>query len=113
MGPRLSVNARCNNNGKFLMNSEEAMNITFYITSYQTKKQGRNHNISAIIAKGFAYHPEHSTYLESLHDQQRLLLFQVVHTINCEQELAALMVMLYLMGWWGDTYWSHHYTAIY
>lgn len=111
--PGLSVNARCNNDGKFLMNSGEAMNITFYITSYQTRKQRRNHNISPIIAKGFAYHSEHSTYLESLRDQQRLLFFQVVHTINHEQELAALMVRLYLMGWWGDTYWSHHYTAIY
>jgi hypothetical protein len=110
--PGLSINARCNNDVKFLMNAGQATNITFYITSYQTKKQGRNHNMSAVVAKGFAYHSERSTYLESLRDQQRLLLFQLVHMINREQELAAPMVMLYLMGW-GDTYRSHHYTAIY
>jgi len=35
-----------------------------------------------------------------------------MQTINREQELAAPMVMSYLMGW-GDTYRSHHYTPIY
>lgn len=50
--------------------------------------------------------------MDDLRNQQRLLLFRLVHTINREQELAAPMVMSYLMGW-GDTYRSHHYTPIY
>jgi len=79
------------------------MNITYYITSYQTKKQGRNYNISAVLAKGYAYHVKQTTYLESLRNQHRLLLFWLMQTINREQELAVPMVMSYLMGW-GDTY---------
>ena len=110
--PALTINAWCNNDGKLLTNSRETTNISFYITSYQTKKQGRNFNMSAVLAKGFAYHSQRTSYLESLRDQHRLLLFRLVHTINREQELAAPMVMSYLMGW-GDTYRSHHYTPIY
>lgn len=110
--PALTVNARCNNDGKLLTNSRETTNVSFYVTAYQTKKQGKNHNMSAILAKGFAYHSERNTYLNSLRDQQRLLLFRLVHTINREQELAAPMVVSYLMGW-GDTYRSHHYVPIY
>ncbi|KIK25554.1 hypothetical protein PISMIDRAFT_96695, partial [Pisolithus microcarpus 441] len=110
--PALSINARCNNDVKLLTNSRATTNLTFYITTYQTKKQGRHHNLSAVLAKGLAYHTEHTPYLEDLRNQQRLLLFRLVHTINREQELAAPMVMSYLMGW-GDTYRSHHYTPVY
>lgn len=101
--PALTVNIQCNNDIKLLSNSRETMNVTFYITSYQTKKQGRNYNMSAVLAKGFTYHDKRTSYHETLHDQQWLLLFRLVNMINREQELAALMVMLYLMGW-GDTY---------
>ena len=87
------------------------MNITYYITSYQTKKQGQNFNMSAVLTKGYVFHCQRP-YVDTLRDQQRLLLFRLVHAINREQELAAPMVMSYLMGW-GDTYRSHHYSPIY
>ena len=108
------INARCNNDGKFLTNGGDTKNITFYVTSYAAKKQGKNHNISAIMANGYAYHLEHPKpeYVDSVRDQQRLLLFRLVHRINREQELAAPMVMSYLMGW-GDVYRSHTYSPIY
>ena len=109
--PALSVNLRCNNDIKLLTNTRDTMNITYYITSYQTKKQGRNFNMSAVLTKGYAFHCQRP-YVETLRDQQRLLLFRLVHAINREQELAAPMVMSYLMGW-GDTYRSHHYSPIY
>lgn len=86
--------------------------LTFYITTYQTKKQGKHHNLSAILAKGLAYHTTQTAYVDDLRNQQRLLLFRLVHTINQEQELARPMVMTYLMGR-GDTYRSHHYASIY
>ncbi|KIO04280.1 hypothetical protein M404DRAFT_77749, partial [Pisolithus tinctorius Marx 270] len=108
----VTINVHCNNDIKLLTNSQETNNISFYVTAYQTKKQGRNFNMSVILAKGFTYHSQQSSYLGSLHDQQQLLLFCLVHTINQEQELAVPMVISYLMGW-GDTYWSHHYTPIY
>lgn len=52
------------------------------------------------------------SYIRSLREQQRLLLFRVVHAINREQELAAPMVISYLMGW-GDVKRSHHYVPVY
>ena len=71
------------------------------------------------MAKGYAYHLEQIAsnsktfdYVDELRDTQRLLVFRLVHAINREQELAAPMVISYLMGW-GDTYRSHRYTSIY
>ncbi|KAG1836485.1 hypothetical protein F4604DRAFT_1602569 [Suillus subluteus] len=110
--PTITVNARCNNDGKLLTNGADTKNITFYVSVYQTKKQGKHYNMSAVLAKGYAYHSEHTAYLDSLRDNQRLMLFRLVHTINWEQELATPMVVSYLMGW-GDTYRSHHYTPVY
>lgn len=72
--PALTVNLRCNNDIKLLTNTRDTMNITYYITSYQTKKQGQNFNMSAIITKGYAFHCKRPN-VDSLRDQQRLLLF--------------------------------------
>ena len=112
--PPILLNARCNNDIKLLTNGGDTKNITFYVTSYAAKKQGKNHNISAIMAQGFAYHLDHPklAYVDDLRDQHHLLLFHLVNTINREQELAAPMVMSYLMGW-GDVFCSHTYTPIY
>ena len=112
--PSILINARCNNDGKFLTSGADTKNITFYVTSYAAKKQGRNYNVSAVMADGYAYHLDHPKpkYIDSIRDQQRLLLFRLVHSINREQELAAPMVISYLMGW-GDVYRSHTYSPIY
>lgn len=112
--PSILINARCNNDGKFLTSGAETKNITFYVTSYAAKKQGKNYNVSAVMADGYAYHLDHPKpeYVDSIRDQQRLLLFRLVHSINREQELAAPMVISYLMGW-GDVYRSHTYSPIY
>ena len=115
--PGILVNARCNNDGKLLTNGEDTKNIAMYTTIYIAKKQGRSYNASAIMAKGYAYHLDHltdttETYVDDMRDVQRLLLFRLVHAINREQELAAPMVMSYLMGW-GDTYRTHHYSPVY
>ncbi|OCH89790.1 hypothetical protein OBBRIDRAFT_813030 [Obba rivulosa] len=75
------LNARCNNDGKLLTNGADTKNCTYYITKYALKKQLKHFNISAVMAKRYAYH--------------RLLLFCL--------ELAAPMVISYLMGW-GDVY---------
>ncbi len=110
--PCILVNCRCNNDGKLLTNGGDTKNVTFYVTGYAAKKQNKTHNMSAVLANGYAFHLNHSAYLDSLRDNQRLLLFRLVNTINREQELAAPMVISYLMGW-GDVYCSHTYVAIY
>ena len=112
--PSILINARCNNDGKFLTSGADTKNITFYVTSYAAKKQGKNYNVSAVMADGYAYHVGHPKpeYIDSIRDQQRLLLFRLVHFINREQELAGPMVISYLMGW-GDVFRSHTYSPIY
>ena len=112
--PSILLNARCNNDGKFLTSGADTKNITFYVTSYAAKKQGKNYNVSAVFADGYAYHLEHPKpeYVDSIRDQQHLLLFRLVQSINREQELAGPMVMSYPMGW-GDVFRSHTYSSIY
>jgi hypothetical protein len=73
--------------------------------------------MSAVMAKGYAYHLNHPRdtehgELDQIRDAQRLLLFRLVNSVNREQELAACMVMSYLMKW-GDCFRSHHYSPIY
>lgn len=111
----LTTHVRCNNDGKLLTNGGDTSNISFYVTTYQTKKQGKNYNVSAVMAKGYEYHLEKQQnigYIDELQDQQRLMLFHIVNAINCKQELAAPMVIAYLMGW-GDSIRSHHYSNVY
>ena len=111
--PGILVNARCNNDIKLLTNGADTRNISFYVTSYAAKKQGKIHNLSAILSKAYAYHekyPKPST--DSLQKAQGDLINRLVNAINREQELASVMVMSLLMGW-GDVYRSHHYAPIY
>ncbi len=112
--PPILIHAACNNDCKILTNGSDTKNITFYVTSYAAKKQGRNYNLSAVLADGYAYHQKNprDEYLDRLRENQRLLLFRLVHTINREQELSSAMVISYLMKW-GDVYRSHVYSSVY
>jgi len=106
------IHCQYNNDVKLISNGHETCNIGEYVFSYTGEKQGKNHNMSALMAKGYAFHGQHCDTTESLWDEQHLLIFHMVHTVNHEQELATPMVMSYLMGW-GDIYHSHHYTPIF
>ncbi len=112
--PAVLVNGRCNNDAKLLTNGSDTKNITFYVSSYAGKKQGKNFNMSAVIADGFAYNEAHRKveYMNSIREQHRLLLFRLVNAINREQELAAPMVVSYVMGW-DDVKTSHTYSPLY
>ena len=111
--PAITLNLRCNNDGKLLTSSQDNKNVAHYVTNYAAKKQGKTYNLSGILVKGYAYHVQcPSTKVDSLRKQQCLLLFRLIYMINQEQELAAPMVILYLMGW-KNTYHSHHYVNIY
>ena len=92
-------------------------NITMYVGGYLAKAQGKNFNMSAIMAKGYAYHLHHLQnvdveYTDHIQHEQRLLLFCLINSVNHKQELAAPMVISYLMEW-GDCFCSHHYSPIY
>ena len=82
--PALSVNVRCNNDGKVLTNGEATKNISVYVAYYQSKKQGKSFNLSTIVARGYKNHAKRTEYLDSLLERQRLMTFRLVHTINRE-----------------------------
>ena len=112
--PAVLVNARCNNDIKFLTNGSDNKNISFYITMYATKKQGKTYNLSAVMTQGLAYHIQHpnATYLEDLRKQQSQLLFRLGHAVNRQQEIAVTMAITYLMGH-SEVVRSHSYATIY
>jgi hypothetical protein len=112
--PAVLVNARCNNDVKFLTNGNDTKNISYYITMYATKKQGQSYNTSALMADTFAYHIQHPnpSYADDIRLDQLSLLYRLSHSINCRQELAAPLVMTYLMGR-SESVKSHEYTSIY
>ncbi|THH14182.1 hypothetical protein EW146_g6117 [Bondarzewia mesenterica] len=110
--PAISVNVRCNCDGKLLTNGVDTRQITFYITMYATKKQGRTYNASALLAKGLMFHFRNTDYIADLRNHQRLLLTRATTILNREQEIAAPLVMSYLMGW-DDRFQSHHYTPVF
>ena len=112
--PGILVNMQCNNDGKLLTNGGDTKNITYYMTAYAAKKQGKEFNLSAVLADAYTYHDTHpnSSYVSDIRAQQQQLLFCLVHAINRQQEIGASMVMSYLMGW-GDVYHSHSYSYLY
>lgn len=110
--PSILTNAQCNNDGKLITSGEDSKNLSFYIVDYTAKKQHRVDNLSAILARGYAYHLQRSPYLDAVREQNDLMMFRLVNAINREQELSAPMVMSYLMGW-GDVYRSHRYVPIF
>ena len=111
--PAISVFARCNNDIKLLTNGPETKSTTIYSTSYASKNQQKTHNLSPVTSRELAYQETaNQAQLTSLREQQRHLLFRLVHRINCEQEMSGPMVISLLMGW-GDSYQSHNYTTVY
>ena len=112
--PAILVNARCNNDIKFLTNGNDTKNIAYYITMYATKKQGKTYNYSALMADTFAYHIQHPnpSYTDDIRLDHLSLLFRLGHAVNCRQELAATLVMTYLMGR-TESVRSHNYSPIY
>ena len=93
--PGVLINAHCNNDGKLLTNGGDTKNITYYVTAYTAKKQGRSYNLAAVMTQGYAYHITHPNpeYVDRIRDRSHLLLFCLVHAINRKQELASPMVM--------------------
>ncbi|PPQ74787.1 hypothetical protein CVT24_003726 [Panaeolus cyanescens] len=117
--PGILVNVRCNNDGKLLTHGSDTKNISRYTTTYAAKKQGKNYNASAIMAKAYGYHIDRlshgedtDNYIANIRDIQRMLIFRLVHAMNREQEFAAPMIVSYLMEW-GDCYRSHRYDPIF
>lgn len=95
--PAISVTLCCNNDIKLLLNGSDMKDCMWYSTTYQSKKQGKNHNISALMAKSMLYHNSHGSQTNDILDHNHLLIFHCQHTLNQEMELLGPQVITYLM----------------
>ena len=100
-----------NHDIKLITNGIEMKDIAWYITHYVAQKQRDSSNTSALLAKMFAYHHWSEHWNFDLVTRNKKLIQRCANTLSREQELSALEVVSYLMGW-GDHYISHHFETI-
>lgn len=110
--PVIATHLRCNHDLKILTNGTESCKLTFYCTCYASKKLKRSYNVSALIAKRYAFDQSRDAESEGLQNAGRKMLIRCLETIRKEQEIAAPLVMSFLMGW-GDVYCSHRFETVY
>ncbi|KAG9310723.1 hypothetical protein JVU11DRAFT_9324 [Chiua virens] len=110
--PAISTSLFCNNDIKLLTNGRDTKDVMWYTTLYATKKQSKNNNISALMAKALMYHESHSAHLSDALERNRLLLFRCQQPINREMVLSGPQVVAYILSY-GDSFHSHHYVPLY
>ncbi|GAW02204.1 ATP-dependent DNA helicase PIF1 [Lentinula edodes] len=110
--PTILETQLCNNDQKLVTNGDETQDMTYYITTYSTKKRDRSTNESAILAQRLAYHREQERKNSDVAEASRKLVMRCATALNRNQELSAPEVISYLMGW-GDRYISHTFAPIY
>jgi len=103
---------RSNHDIKLITNAPESKDITWYITTYTTKKQSRSKNTSAILAKRLAFHNIQERSDQDAINRGKRLLERCVNSISRDQEFSAPEVVSYLMGW-GDRYISNTFVTIF
>ncbi|KAG1820774.1 hypothetical protein EV424DRAFT_1322681, partial [Suillus variegatus] len=56
------------NDIKLIMNGRDTNDVAWYMSAYYTKKQGKTHNLSALMADSLIYHQEHASPNNDLFD---------------------------------------------
>ena len=110
--PAILVCLRCNNDVKLVLFGRETKNIGGYLTNYQNKDPAKTYNMSALLGSALTYHQQHLPRMQSLREQNRLLIYRCFNVLNRQSELSGPQVMSYLMNW-GDTFTSHQYVSIF
>ncbi|KAJ4494870.1 hypothetical protein C8J55DRAFT_415142, partial [Lentinula edodes] len=110
--PTITEAIICNNDIKLVTNGDETQDMTYYFTTYATKKRDKSTNETAILAKRYAYHQKQERKNSNYDEVGRRLITHCAPSLNRSQELSAPEVISYLMGW-GDRYISHHFIPIY
>lgn len=65
----------CNNNIKMVVYGRDTKNLGWYLTNYQSKDLSKSYNMSALLGLVLTYHHNHLTHLESLWEQNWLLIY--------------------------------------
>jgi hypothetical protein len=110
--PAILVCLRCNNDIKMVIYGEETKNIGGYLTNYQSKDPSKSYNMSALLGSALMYHQKHFPQMETLQEQNCLLIYRCFNVLNRQAELSGPQVMSYLMNW-GDRFTSHQYVSVY
>jgi hypothetical protein len=108
----LLITLRANHDAKLIMSGGDTNVLTWYITTYATKKQQRSSNVSALLAKRVAFHLAEERRHNDLTDINKRLIQRCANTLTRDREFSGPEIISYLMGW-GDRFESHHYVAIY
>ena len=110
--PPISVILCYNNNIKLLTNGADMKHCMWYSKSYQSKKQGKNHNISALMEKSMLYHKMYINQVHNILEHNQLLIFHCQNIIYWKIELPTSQVIAYLIQW-GDCIHSHQYVLLF
>lgn len=102
---------RANNDIKIITNGRLTAKLTFYITSYATKKQQTSSNVSALLAKDLAFHKKLNNKGLDIKRLNKRLIQRCANSLTKHREFSAPEIISYLMGW-KDTYESHHFATI-
>lgn len=103
---------RANNDIKLITNGRLTAKLTFYITSYATKKQKNSSNVTALLAKDLAFHKKLERKNTDLKLVNKRLIQRCANSLTKHREFSAPEVISYIMGW-KDTYESHHFATLY
>ena len=109
--PAIAVNARCNNDGKPLLNGPKTTGVTWYICSYATKKNPKFTNYSALFAKECSRIDKENKEFVTMQEKSQTLVYRCITAMMRQQELPAPLCVSYVMGW-GDVYRSHHFVSL-
>ncbi|CAF4927586.1 unnamed protein product, partial [Rotaria magnacalcarata] len=88
--------------------------LVYYISDYITKKNLSFHDCNALIYKAvekFEKNESRINYTDAL-DKSRRFILRCFNTLASQQEISAVQVASYLMGW-PDHYTSHTFVKIY
>lgn len=110
--PAILTTVRANNDIKIITNGRLTAKLTFYVTSYATKKQKNSSNVTALLAKDLAFHRKLERKNTDLRLVNKRLIQRCANSLTKHREFSAPEVISYLMGW-KDTYESHNFAVIY
>jgi hypothetical protein len=99
---------------KFIWSGADSKALIYYITDYITKKNLSFHDSNSLIYQAvekFEKNPENTNIIDPLEKSRRLIL-RCFNMLASQQEISAVQVASYLMGW-PDHYASHTFINIY
>ena len=91
----ITVTSCCNNDIELISNGSNMKDIMWYLTGYQSKKQGKNFNTSVLMVKSLLYHEMHINHINKIVEWNHLLIFWCQQLINCKMEMSAPQVIAY------------------